>query len=124
MTWRILYIEDEPEMIDLVRLMLKDQNIEIIGANGGRRGLELALQIIPDLVLLDLMMPDIDGWGVYRQLKASAATRDIPVVVITARAQQIDKVYGLQVARVEDYLTKPFSPQELIACIKKILDKN
>lgn len=124
MNQRVLYIEDEPDMIDLVRLMLKDQNIEIIGANGGRQGLELAGQSHPDLVLLDLMMPDMDGWEVYRHLRASTTTHDIPVVVITARAQTIDKVFGLQVARVEDYLTKPFTPQELIACIQKILRKN
>jgi DNA-binding response OmpR family regulator len=78
-------------------------------------------QVHPDLVLLDLMMPDIDGWDVYQQMKAGDHTRNIPVIVVTAKAQSIDKVLGLHIAKVDDYISKPFSPQELLDSIEKVL---
>ncbi len=118
---RLVYIEDEPEMIDLVRLILSRRGFEIKGANGGRNGLALVQQELPDLVLLDLMMPDMDGWDVYQQMKASEATQTIPVIVITAKAQSIDKVLGLHIAKVDDYISKPFSPQELVDSVEKVL---
>lgn len=120
---RLAYIEDEAEMIDLVRLILSRRGFTVIGANGGREGLELVRKEIPDLVLLDLMMPDMDGWDVYHQLKSDEATRNIPVIVITAKAQNIDKVLGLRVAKVEDYIAKPFSPQELIDRVDQVLSR-
>ena len=67
------------------------------------------------------MMPDMDGWDVYQQLKADETTRDIPVIVVTAKAQSIDKVLGLTIAKVEDYISKPFSPQELMDSVEKVL---
>ena len=67
------------------------------------------------------MMPDMDGWDVYQQMKAEDSTRDIPVIVVTAKAQSIDKVLGLHIAKVEDYIAKPFSPQELIDSVEKVL---
>jgi two-component system response regulator VicR len=118
---RLVYIEDEPEMIDLVRLILSRRGFEVQGANGGRSGLALVQQELPDLVLLDLMMPDMDGWDVYQQMKASEATQNIPVIVITAKAQSIDKVLGLHIAKVDDYISKPFSPQELVDSVEKVL---
>jgi DNA-binding response OmpR family regulator len=77
----------------------------------------------PDLVLLDLMMPDMDGWEVYQQMKADEATRHIPVIVVTAKAQSIDKVLGLHIAKVDDYIAKPFSPQELLSSVEKTLNE-
>jgi DNA-binding response OmpR family regulator len=118
---RIVYIEDEQEMIDLVRLILNRKGFEVIGANGGREGLDLVRQESPDLVLLDLMMPDMDGWDVFQQMKADENTRDIPVIVVTAKAQNIDRVLGLHIAKVNDYISKPFSPQELIESIEQVL---
>ena len=120
---RLAYIEDESEMIDLVRLILGRRGYTVLGANGGREGLELVRKELPDLVLLDLMMPDMDGWDVYHQIKSEELTRDIPVIVITAKAQNIDKVLGLRIAKVEDYIAKPFSPQELLDRIDKVLSK-
>lgn len=120
---KIVYIEDDSEMIDLVRLILARKNFEFLGASGGREGLELIRQCLPDLILLDLMMPDLDGWDVYHQLKAEEKTKNIPVIVITAKAQNIDKVLGLHIAKVDDYISKPFSPKELIASIEKVLTK-
>jgi len=118
---RLAYIEDEAEMIDLVRLILARNGYTVMGANGGREGLELIRNELPDLVLLDLMMPDMDGWEVYHQIKSEELTRDIPVIVITAKALNIDKVLGLHIAKVEDYIAKPFSPQELLERVDQVL---
>jgi DNA-binding response OmpR family regulator len=122
-TKHIVYIEDEPEMIDLVRLILNRKGYEVKGALGGQEGLDLIRSTHPDLVLLDLMMPDMDGWEVYQQMKANEAMRDIPVIVITAKAQNIDKVLGVHIAKVEDYISKPFSPQQLIDSVEMVLRK-
>ena len=117
----LVYIEDEQEMIDLVRLILSRRGYEVIGANGGCDGLKAVREHLPDLVLLDLMMPDMDGWDVYQQMKADESTRDIPVIVVTAKAQSIDKVLGLHIAKVDDYISKPFSPSELVDSVEKVL---
>jgi DNA-binding response OmpR family regulator len=77
----------------------------------------------PDLVLLDLMMPFVDGWEVYQQMKADETTKDIPVIVVTAKAQSIDKVLGLHIAKVDDYIAKPFSPKDLISSVERVLAK-
>ncbi|HRK89754.1 MAG TPA: response regulator [Anaerolineales bacterium] len=120
---KILCVEDEPEMIDLIRLILGRKGFEVLGASGGMEGIKMIREIIPDLVLLDLMMPDMDGWEVYQQMKADTATRDIPVIVVTAKAQNIDKVLGLHIAKVDDYIAKPFSPQELMDSVDKIFSQ-
>jgi len=120
----ILCIEDEAEMIDLIRLILGRRGYEVRGASGGRQGLELMRQERPDLVLLDLMMADMDGWEVYQRMKNDAALNDIPVIVVTAKAQSIDRVLGLHIAKVDDYITKPFSPQELLTAVEKVLKKS
>jgi two-component system, OmpR family, response regulator VicR len=117
----IVYIEDDTEMIDLVTLILNRRGYLVKGAHGGRQGLDLVQKEPPDLILLDLMMPDLDGWDLYQQLKANEATKDIPVIIITAKAQPIDRVLGLHIAKVEDYISKPFRPQELIESIEKVL---
>ncbi len=120
---KIVYIEDEPDMIELVRLILGRQGWEVIGANGGKEGLETVQREAPNLVLLDLMMPDMDGWEVYQHMKANQATRTIPVIVITAKAQNMDRVVGLHFAKVDEYLTKPFSPKELIDCVQAVISR-
>lgn len=120
---KIVHIEDEPEMIDLVKLILGRKGYQVIGAAGGQEGLDVVREQIPDLILLDLMMPDIEGWDVYQQLRAEDTTKDIPVIVVTAKAQNIDKVLGLHIAKVNDYISKPFSPQELVEAVEKQLGK-
>jgi len=119
----ILCIEDEQEMIDLIRLILNRRGFEVKGANGGKEGLEIIRAEHPDLVLLDLMMPDMDGWEVYQQMKADDSTKDIPVIIVTAKAQSIDKVLGLHIAKVDDYIAKPFSPQELLTSVDNVLGR-
>ncbi|MBT7192326.1 MAG: response regulator [Anaerolineae bacterium] len=117
----ILCIEDEPEMIELVRLILGRHGFKVQGADGGKEGLEKGKKNLPDLILLDLMMPDVDGWEVYQQIKADEKTNHIPVIIVTAKAQNIDKVLGLHVAKVDDYISKPFSPQALLESVQKVL---
>ncbi len=119
----VVCIEDESEMIDLIRLILGRRGFELTGATGGAEGLEAVRRIKPDLVLLDLMMPGMDGWEVYQQMKADEDLKHIPVIIVTAKAQSIDKVLGLHIAKVDDYITKPFGPQELIQSIEKVLGK-
>ncbi|MBN1317639.1 MAG: response regulator, partial [Anaerolineales bacterium] len=101
--------------------ILSRYGYEVFGANGGRAGLDIIREIKPDLVLLDLMMPDMDGWEVYQQMKADNEMKKIPVIVVTAKAQSIDKVLGLHIAKVDDYITKPFGPEELRTSIERIL---
>lgn len=118
---RVVYIEDDPEMIDLVALILTRRGYHVRGASSGRAGLDLVTQEPPDLILLDLMMPGMDGWEVYQQLKAGEKTREIPVIIVTARAQAIDRVLGLHIARVDDYISKPFRPSELVTSIDNVM---
>jgi DNA-binding response OmpR family regulator len=122
---RILYIEDDPGMIDLVSTLVTRRGYELVGAAGGRKGLELLHELTekPDVILLDLMMPDMDGWDVYQNIKGTESTKTIPVIIVTAKAQNIDKVLGLQIAKVDDYVTKPFSPTDLVNSIEKVLGK-
>src|SRR6188474_1243589 len=119
----ILCIEDEPEMIDLMRLILGRRGFAVKGASGGIEGLRMIRAERPELVLLDLMMPDMDGWEVYQRMKANPNTSHIPVIVVTARAQSIDKVLGLHIAKVDDYITKPFGPAELLNSVAKVLSE-
>jgi DNA-binding response OmpR family regulator len=120
---RVVCVEDEPEMIDLIRLILGRKGFEVIGAHGGLVAMNVIHENMPDLILLDLMMPDMDGWEVYQQLKADDKVKDIPVIVVTAKAQSIDKVLGLHIAKVDDYISKPFSPQELLDSIEQVLNR-
>ena len=118
---KVVCIEDELEMIELVKLILGRGKFDVTGAVGGHEGLQKIAEIKPDLVLLDLMMPEMDGWEVYQKMKASEEMRDIPVIVVTAKAQSIDRVLGLHIARVDDYITKPFGPQDLLDSVERII---
>jgi CheY-like chemotaxis protein len=120
---QVVCIEDDPEMVELIRLILNRRGIEVTGASDGREGLKLVAEKQPDVVLLDLMMPGMDGWEVYQQMKSDPAIQHIPVIVVTAKAQNIDKVLGLHIAKVDDYIAKPFSPQDLMDSVEKILNK-
>ena len=119
----ILCIEDDPEMIELVRLILARHGYDVIGAAGGEAGLEAIEREKPALVLLDLMMPEMDGWEVFQRMRADERMRDIPVIVVTAKAQSIDKVLGLHIAKVNDYITKPFGPSELLSSVSRVLQE-
>lgn len=119
----ILCIEDEAEMIDLMRLILGRRGYDVKGAISGMEGLKMIREHAPDLILLDLMMPEMDGWEVYQRIKADEKMKGTPVIVVTAKAQSIDRVLGLHIAKVDDYIAKPFSPQELLTSVEKVLNK-
>ena len=119
----VLYIEDDLEMIDLVALILSRKGFQVKGAHGGQNGLDMIQKSPPDLVLLDLMMPGMDGWEVYQQIKANEKTAHLPVIIITAKAQDIDKVLGLHIAKVDDYICKPFSPKDLLESVERIFSR-
>jgi len=118
---KIVYIDDDIEMINLIKLILERKNYLFFSALSGQVGLELIQEKHPDLILLDLMMPDVDGWDLYQQIKSNDQIKDIPVVIITAKAQPIDRILGIQVAKVDDYLTKPFKTQVLLDTIEKLM---
>jgi len=110
---RIVFVDDDPDMIELVRVMLDEDRFDIIGASDGATGLNLMHQAPPDLVLLDLMLPDMGGWTVYQEMKDDPDLASIPVVVVTAQNTPIYRILGERVAQVQVYITKPFSPARL-----------
>jgi CheY-like chemotaxis protein len=118
---KVLIIEDIKEMIEFIRFILEGGGFDVVAAQGGQEGLDLVQVERPDLILLDLMMPGIGGWEVYRQLKADDELKDIPVIVVTARGETADRVRGLHVARVDDYIAKPFTGPELLDSINHVL---
>jgi len=121
---RILCIEDDMSMAHLVEMIVARMGYEVKSAQSGRQGLSLVTSFQPDIILLDLMMPDIDGWDIYQQLKEQEATRDIPVIVVSARSQYADREVALKLAHVEEYVTKPFTPQHLAGTIMRVLEKH
>jgi two-component system phosphate regulon response regulator PhoB len=116
----ILVVDDEKDILELVRYNLAKNGYEVLCAKTGEEGLELTRAKLPDLVVLDLMLPGVDGLDVCRMLKAGEATRAIPVVMLTARGEEADVVSGLELG-AEDYVVKPFSPRVLTARIRAVL---
>src|SRR5258706_5839637 len=120
---KILIIDDDLDTLRLVGLMLQKQGYQIVAASGGAQGLELAFSELPDLILLDVMMPMMDGYEVARQLRANEKTVSTPILMFTAKSQLDDKVTGFE-AGADDYLTKPTPPTELQAHVKALLARS
>jgi two-component system response regulator VicR len=118
---KILIVDDDREMVELIQLFLANAGYETLTALSGEEALELAFSQGPDLILLDIMMPKIDGWEVFRRIRNDPHTREIPVAFITARTQNIDKMIGLSVMKADGYITKPFSKRELLDEVQKML---
>lgn len=118
---RVLCVDDEPGVVELISLILQPQNIQVDGATGGREALETMRQNPPDVVMLDIMMPDIDGWDVYHQMRADANLKDIPVIVVTARNSSFEEIIARERAGVSDYVTKPFVPNDLRQSLAKVM---
>lgn len=116
----ILVIDDEKDLIELVRYNLEKAGYEVISAADGASGLQIATRHHPDLIVLDLMMPGMDGLEVCRKLRADERTARLPLIMLTARAAEADRVVGLEMG-ADDYVTKPFSPRELVARVKALL---
>lgn len=119
---RILVIDDEKDILDLVEYNLKQNGYKVSCVATGEEALEAARSFNPDLILLDLMLPGVDGFDVCKELKSQSDTAEIPVVMLTAKSEDIDVVTGLELG-ADDYITKPFSPRVLVARVRSILRK-
>lgn len=120
---KILIVEDEKDIVKMLEYNLKKENFRTNYAHDGEEGLEKAHREHPDLIILDLMLPGMDGLEVCKSLKSENKTSGIPIIMLTAKAQEADKVVGLELG-ADDYVTKPFSPRELLARVKAILRRS
>jgi len=117
---KILIVEDDRDIAEMVEYNLRKEGYETLSAFNGEDGVKLAKKESPDLIILDIMLPIIDGFEVCRILKKEQITADIPVIILSAKSQETDKIVGLELG-ADDYVTKPFSPRELIARIRAIM---
>lgn len=117
---RILVVDDAEHIVELIKFNLENEGYEVLTAYEGKEALSLVKENEIDLVLLDLMLPGIDGIEICKRLRSNTKTKDIPVIMITAKGEEIDKVLGLEIG-ADDYMTKPFSVRELTARVKAML---
>jgi len=117
----ILCIDDEDGVVELVDLIMQREGITVRGASSGTEGLALMRKYRPQAILLDIMMPDKDGWEVFKEMKADSILKDIPVIILTARDSSFEEIIARERAGVDDYITKPFTPSRLRDSIKKVL---
>lgn len=116
----ILIVDDEPDLIELVTYNLSQAGYETAAAENGSTGIKLATELQPKLIILDLMLPEISGLEVCRRLRSEPSTRHIPIIMLTAKGAEADRVVGLELG-ADDYVTKPFSPRELAARVRAVL---
>lgn len=119
---KILVVDDEPDAVELVEFNLKAAGCDVVRAVDGEEALRKAKAVLPDLVVLDLMLPEVDGLEVCKILRRDPATSAIPILMLTAKAAEIDRVLGLELG-ADDYVTKPFSPRELVLRVKNLLQR-
>ena len=124
MKYKILIVDDDVNICELLRLYLQKEGYETVVANDGQQAVEAALKETPDLILLDIMLPKLDGWQVCREIRK---TKETPIIMITAKGEVFDKILGLELG-ADDYVTKPFDTKEVVARVKAVLrrsnDKN
>ena len=116
---KIFIVDDEPDILDFCHLVLETEGFEVRTATNGLELIKELNNFVPDLILLDIMMPDMDGWEVLRMLQNDDRYESIPIAMLTAKTQAKDKILGIQEGAV-DYITKPFAPDELLERIEKI----
>lgn len=119
---RVLIVDDEPDVVESIKFRLGFENIECLGAGDGAEGLRIAQEALPDLIILDVMMPKLTGYKVARSLKQDERCRHIPIILLTARSQAGDRMLGID-AGANDYMTKPFDLDELTGKVLKYLEK-
>ena len=117
MAKKILVVDDEKRIVDILIAYLERDGYQVIAAYDGKSALELARSNSPDLIILDLMLPEISGWDVCRELRKES---DVPVIMLTARVDTPDKIIGLEIG-ADDYVTKPFDPKEIISRVRAVL---
>jgi two-component system KDP operon response regulator KdpE len=120
---RILVVDDEPGMIEILRINLEWEGYEVSEASNGLEGLEKTLTERPDLVILDVMMPEMDGWEVLERIETNPQTAGLPVIMLTVKSEESDIIYGLEKGAVE-YVTKPFDPAQLSETIRLLLERS
>src|SRR5277367_4914159 len=120
MTPKILVVDDEPDALELIKFNLKAAGYEVVTAADGEEALKKARSLLPSLVILDLMLPEVDGLEVCKIIRRDARVSSTPIIMLTAKAAEIDRVLGLELG-ADDYLTKPFSPRELVLRVKRLL---
>jgi DNA-binding response OmpR family regulator len=120
----IVVIEDDEDFLTLVNMMLAGDQFSIVGALNGREGLEAIRTHHPDLVILDLMLPDMNGWEVFMKVREDPASRELPVIILSVQGTRHDKTFGRHVAHVHDYLTKPCLPSQLRQSVASALGLN
>jgi DNA-binding response OmpR family regulator len=116
---QVLVVEDEPDVAELLRYNLARAGYDVISAPNGADAVKIARDVVPDVILLDVMVPQLNGWEVCRRLKSDPATQAIPIIMVTGRVEEGDKVLGFELG-ADDYVTKPFSPRELIARVRAV----
>jgi DNA-binding response OmpR family regulator len=114
---KVLVVDDDPGIVKVVRAYLKQEGFQVLVAYDGKKAMQIARNDKPDLVVLDLMLPEMDGWEVCRALRKES---DVPIIMLTARVEETDKLIGLELG-ADDYVTKPFSPRELVARVRTVL---
>ncbi len=121
--YRVVWIEDDPELLRLGRLILTHKGYDVVPVNDSRNAMSIIRQEKPDVVMLDLMMPNVDGWEIYNQIKADVELKGIPVIVATAKAAAADKAMALHLAKVDGYLVKPYDQSELLGILNRVLKR-
>ena len=117
---KVLIVDDEPDAVELISFNLKGAGLDVITAGDGAQALKKAEQHTPDAIILDVMLPEVDGMEVCKVLRRGAKTAGIPILMLTSKAAEIDRVLGLELG-ADDYVTKPFSPRELVLRVKRLL---
>ncbi|MCD4702807.1 MAG: response regulator [Methanosarcinaceae archaeon] len=117
---KILIVDDEPEVVELVNLMLDQEDYDLVSADSGLKCLEIIDNENIDAILLDIMMPDMDGWETFHKIKQKDPT--MPIAILTATCEEFDRMMGLKVLKAEDYVTKPFDRKQLLGCIHGLLN--
>lgn len=120
---KILIIDDELHIVELLRYNLEANGYKVNFSLNGREGLNIAFDKKPDLILLDIMLPELDGFDVCKEIKRNKETESIPIIMLTAKSEEFDKILGLELG-ADDYITKPFSVRELLARIKAVMRRN
>ena len=121
MAHRILIVDDEPDIRHLIGITLESSGYQTVEAGKGAEALQALERESVDLAILDIMMPDMDGWEVCRQIRSRQHTKNLPIIILTVRNQPLDRVIGIEVVHADDYLTKPFERQELLNMVQRLL---
>jgi len=121
---KILVIDDEKDIADLIKLVLEIDNHQVTVVTDPEQALSTALDIVPDLILLDLVMPNVDGYDIFKEIKAQNTLKKTPIAFLTSKNKSVDFMVGLHMMKVDDYITKPFGKKDLLERVNALLEKS